>query len=229
LDEQAMVAMYGTLDRMHAWRGWHWWPDADPFEVCVGAILVQNTSWMNVERALTRLREAGALDFRAMARLEPVELEELVRPSRQYRQKAKKLRAFIDTAERAGGFERLLALDMGVLRQRLVDTWGIGPETADCIVCYASGKPALVVDAYTARLLTRLGHGPGGAGYEAWQRWMLDRLPADRETYARLHALIVLHCKHLCRKRAPKCGECDLRWECTFARAKAAGDDVGRG
>ena len=100
MDEQAMVAMYGTLDRMHAWRGWHWWPDADPFEVCVGAILVQNTSWMNVERALTRLREAGALDFRAMARLEPVELEELVRPIRQYRQNAKKLRAFIDTAER---------------------------------------------------------------------------------------------------------------------------------
>ena len=220
-----MAAAYAELDRMHAWRGWHWWPDGDPFEVCVGAILVQNTSWTNVERALTRLRAAGALEFRAMAGLGPEDLEALVQPSGQYRQKAKKLRAFIETAKRAGGFELLLALDAVTLRERLLETWGIGPETADCIVCYASGKPALVVDAYTARLFTRLGHGPGGAGYGAWQEWMIDRLPRDREVYARLHALIVLHCKHLCRKRAPRCGECGFRETCSFGRA--SGEEGG--
>ncbi len=223
-----MVATYAELDRMHAWRGWHWWPDGDPFEVCVGAILVQNTSWTNVERALAQLRAAGVLAFGAMAGLAPDELEALVRPSGQYRQKAKKLRAFIETAKRAGGFERLLALDQGTLRERMLETWGIGPETADCIVCYASGQPALVVDTYTSRFFTRLGHGPGDAGYGAWQGWMMDRLPAEREVYARLHALIVLHCKHLCRKRAPLCGECGFRTGCTFANARNAGHDVER-
>ncbi|MGD9934155.1 MAG: endonuclease III domain-containing protein [Dehalococcoidia bacterium] len=218
-----MAATYAELDRMHAWRGWHWWPDGDPFEVCVGAILVQNTSWTNVERALERLRGARALDFPTMAKLGSEELEELVRPSGQYRQKAKKLRALIETAKREGGFDHLLALDAVTLRERLLATWGIGPETADCIVCYASGKPALVVDAYTARFFTRLGHGPGGSGYDAWQGWMLARLPTEREVYARLHALIVLHCKHLCRKRAPQCGACGFLETCSFGRAKGEG------
>lgn len=218
-----MAALYEALDRMHAWRGWHWWPDGDPFEVCVGAILVQNTSWTNVERALVQLREARALSFGAMAALSDEALEGLVCASGQYRQKAKKLRAFVDTAMRAGGLEQLLALEPAELRTRLLATWGIGPETADCILCYAAGRRALVVDAYTARFFTRLGYGPGAADYDAWQRWLRDRLAADREVYARFHALIVLHCKHLCRKRAPQCGACGFLETCSFGRAKGEG------
>lgn len=217
-----LIQVYETLDRMHGWRGWHWWPDADPFEVCVGAILVQNTSWSNVERALDSLRTREALRFEAMAALNDETLEALIRPSGQYRQKARKLRAFLGTAQAAGGVERLLALDAVQLRTRLLATWGIGPETADCIVCYASGQPALVVDAYTARFFSRLGTGPDGVAYAAWQDWLTRRLPVDRNLYARLHALIVLHCKHLCRKRAPLCEACDLRERCSFGRESRA-------
>lgn len=221
MDDGELLGLYETLDRMHGWRGWHWWPDADPFEVSVGAILVQNTAWTNVERALDRLREAGALRFEAMEGLSEAALEGLVRPSGQYRQKARKLRAFLATAREAGGFERLMAMEATELRARLLATWGIGPETADCIVCYASRQPALVVDAYTARFFTRLGAGPDGGGYAGWQRWLSERLPVDRELYARLHALIVLQCKHVCTKRAPLCGECDLREGCSFAEDSA--------
>jgi len=156
----SLLDVYTALDRMHAWRGWHWWPDADPFEVCVGAILVQNTMWTNVERALARLRAARALDLAAMSALPHAELEELVRPSGQYRQKAGKLRAFLDLAESHGGLEQLLAVEPATLRERLLATWGIGRETADCIVCYAARKPALAIDAYTIRLFSRLGIGP---------------------------------------------------------------------
>jgi endonuclease-3 related protein len=227
----ALLDVYAALDRMHAWRGWHWWPDADPFEVCVGAILVQNTMWTNVERALDRLRAARALDPVAMSALPQAELEEMVRPSGQYRQKARKLRAFLDLAESHGGLEPLLAVERGALRERLLATWGIGRETADCIVCYAARQPALAIDAYTMRLFSRLGMGPGSVVYDEWQSWMLERLERERlqaahpepprDLYARYHALIVMHCKHLCQKRAPLCRECELRDRCLFPGPEA--------
>jgi endonuclease-3 related protein len=220
-----LLAVYQSLDRMHAWRGWHWWPDADPFEVSVGAILVQNTSWTNVERALDRLRAAGALSAPVMSALAQTELEELVRPSGQYRQKAKKLRAFLSLVERHGSLEALFALPADVLRQELLGTWGIGEETADAIAVYAARQPAFVIDAYTRRIFERLALGPSpAASYQAWQRFFATRLaesaPAGgvpganglglRDFWARYHALVVLHAKHLCRKRAPRCDECEL-------------------
>jgi endonuclease-3 related protein len=213
-----------ALEAMHGHREWHWWPEKPPFEVCVGAILVQNTAWTNVERALERLRDARALDPARMAALSDAELESLVRPSGQYRQKARKLRAFLATCAGAGGLDRLLALPAAELRSRLLQTWGIGPETADCIVCYAGRQPALVVDAYTARLFRRLGMGPAAEGYSAWQEWLVSSLPAvtaerAAERYARVHALVVLHAKHLCRKRNPRCGACLLRCACTVPDA----------
>lgn len=222
-----LLETYAALERMHAWRGWHWWPDADPFEVSVGAILVQNTMWTNVERALDRLQAADALHPVRMSALEPEQLEELVRPSGQYRQKAKKLRAFLGLIEAHGSLESLLAVEPTDLRVRLLATWGIGKETADAIVAYAAREPALVIDAYTMRLFSRLGHGPDSASYDEWQAWMVAHLETERSTtnhpeterdlYCRYHALIVMHCKHLCTKAAPKCGECELAARCRFA------------
>lgn len=223
-DESRILAIYQELDTLHAWRGWHWWPDADPFEVCVGCILVQNTAWTNVERALGRLAEAGAMTPAAMGALTQPELEQLIRPSGQYIQKARKLREFLALADGVGGFEALMTLPAPELRSRLLGTWGIGQETADAMVIYASRQMAVVCDAYMARLFSRLGMGPGeSAGYSAWQRWITPLLPTDRELWARYHALIVMHCKHLCRKRSPRCGECSLRPRCRFAAQSPLG------
>jgi endonuclease-3 related protein len=216
-----LLEIYRELETMHAWRGWHWWPDADPFEVIVGCILVQNTSWTNVERAIAKLQGARALNPTSMSALSDDELEELVRPSGQYRQKAKKLRAFLDLAEREDGLEALLASEPAQLRKMLLATWGIGPETADAILAYAARQPAVVIDAYTMRMFGRLGMGPASSDYHAWQRWMGGLLPVDRDLLARYHALIVMHSKHTCRKRAPKCGECALATQCEFARSTA--------
>lgn len=208
---------------MHAWRGWHWWPNPDPFEVIVGCILVQNTMWTNVERALDRLRAAAALTPEAMAALPPEALAELVRPSGQYRQKTLKLRAFLALAGRHGGLAPLLALPAAGLRAELLATWGIGPETADAIALYAARQPAFVIDAYTIRLFRRLALGPvASTDYYEWQRYFLGHLPPDAGRYARLHALIVLHCKHLCLKARPRCGECLLAPRCTFAQGPHA-------
>ncbi len=99
--------------------------------------------------------------------------------------------------------------------------WGIGPETADAIVVYAARKPAFVIDAYTMRLFARLGAGPvASRDYATWQAFFVANLPEDRDLWARYHALIVMHCKHLCRKRFPKCGECTLAARCLFARSE---------
>jgi endonuclease-3 related protein len=228
-----VAAVVTALEAMHGRRQWHWWPDAPPFEVCVGAILVQNTAWANVERALAELRSAAALHPGAMAQLGDARLQSLVRPSGQFRQKTRKLRSFLTTCQAAGGFEALLDLPADQLRARLLATWGIGPETADCILCYAAGQPALVVDAYTVRLFRRLGTGPGDDSYEAWQAWLAAELATPpgqslRDHYARVHALIVLHAKHLCRKRAPRCGDCLLRPSCQFA-VTADGPSTGLG
>jgi endonuclease-3 related protein len=217
---QLLLAVYATLDSMHASRGWHWWPDGDPFEVSVGAILVQNTSWTNVEHALHQLRTAKALEPAGMRVLTPAELEELVRPSGQYRQKARKLLEFLALIDRHGSLDALLSLPPVQLRAELLGTWGIGPETADAIVLYAARQPAFVIDTYTRRLFGRLSIGPlDTSDYHEWQRFFLQVLPADRDLWARYHALIVMHNKHLCLKSRPRCRECLLATSCPAALA----------
>ncbi len=226
-EQQAVIAVYEDLDAMHGWRGWHWWPDADPFEVCVGCILVQNTMWSNVERAVERLVAANALTPAAMGALPHSELEELIRPSGQYRQKALKLRAFLELCDAHGGFEALMAKGATELRPILLGCFGIGPETADAMICYASRQPAFAADAYSMRLFGRLGLGPvESRDYHTWQRWVYEALDGaepggwgPRDLQARFHALIVMHCKHLCLKNRPKCGECTLRARCSVPGA----------
>ncbi len=226
-DQKDLIEVYHALDAMHSWRGWHWWPDADPFEVCVGCILVQNTMWTNVERAIDRLKAANALTPAAMGALQHEELEELIRPSGQYRQKALKLRAFLDLCGAQGGFESLMAMESAELRPVLLGCFGIGPETADAMLCYAAKQPAFAADAYSMRLFSRLGLGPvESKDYHTWQRWVVGALDGaepdgwgPRDLLARYHALIVMQCKHLCLKNRPKCGECSLRPRCTYARS----------
>ncbi len=227
----ALRLLAADLERMHGWREWHWWPDADPFEVIVGAILVQNTAWANVERALDLLRAEDVLGPARMAALSQDELEQLVRPSGQYRQKAKKLRAFLALIHIHGGLEPLLALPPDELRATLLATWGIGKETADCILLYAARYPGFIVDAYLIRLFSRLGIGPvSSTSYDDWMAWTTARLhTSDRDLLARFRAEIVLHCKFLCRKRAPKCHECLLFQRCPGSPLKESRRSVASG
>ena len=143
---EELLRVHAALDGMHGWRGWVWWPDAGPFEVIAGAILVQNTAWTNVEKALAQLTAAGIADMDGLAAVPVDELETLIRPSGQFRQKARKLRALVELVERHGGLEALLQLPGGELRAELLATWGVGPETADCIVLYASKQPSFVIE-----------------------------------------------------------------------------------
>jgi endonuclease-3 related protein len=200
---------------------WHWTESTTPFEVCVGAILVQHTGWVNVEKALANLREAGVQSLGAIAAVDEDELALIVRPVGTPLTKARRLKLFADVALRHGGFAGLFALPAAELRPLLLSTPGIGPETADVILLYGARVPVIVHDAYTARLMRRLGLGPERDGYERWQAWLDARLPADGAYRRRQHAAIVAHCKETCRTR-PKCSVCPLASICAFREAVAA-------
>ncbi len=191
----------------------HWWPGEGPFEVMVGAVLTQNTAWENVERAIARLKAAGALDARVIAASEPRRLAEWIRPAGYFNVKARRLQAFCAWYLERGGLEALRRQPTETLRADLLAVHGIGPETADDILLYALGRPVFVIDAYTRRLFARLGLVGEDWGYERLRAWFEDGLPREVPLFNEYHALIVRHAKEHCRKR-PRCAGCPLASRC---------------
>jgi endonuclease-3 related protein len=189
-----------------------WWPARTPFEVIVGAILTQNTSWTNVERAIANLRSAQMLTPYTIAAARLAKLALLVRPSGYFRQKAKKLKAFVRFLHReyGGSLNRMFDTPTEILREKLLSVHGIGPETADSILLYAGNHPVFVVDAYTHRIFSRHGITDGKPQYESVRALFEATLPRDSQLFNEFHALIVNTGKNWCRKNAPRCAECPL-------------------
>ena len=190
----------------------HWWPAKTPFEVIVGAILTQNTSWANVERAIANLRSAQMLTPSAISVARMAKLAILVRPSGYFRQKAKKLKAFVRFLQReySGSLKRMFDTPTGTLREKLLSVHGIGPETADSILLYAGNQPVFVVDAYTHRIFGRHAITDGEPKYETVRALVEAALPHDSQLFNEFHALIVNTGKNWCRKNEPRCAECPL-------------------
>ncbi|MPZ49184.1 MAG: hypothetical protein GEU75_07775 [Dehalococcoidia bacterium] len=219
LDAHERLAAYYEIDR------WHWREATPSLDICLGAILVQHTSWVNVEKALANLRAAGAMSLGVIEALEEEKLALLIRPVGTPLTKARRLQVFAALVRQAGGFEALFAMPADELRALLLSTPGIGPETADVILLYGARAPAIVHDAYTARLLRRLGVGPVRDRYNDWRAWLDEHLPPDAVYRRQHHAAIVIHCKELCRVR-PKCGVCPLLDVCLFGQALAPAEAV---
>lgn len=225
---RALLGEYGSQQ---------WWPVGDGdgpaqrLEICLGAILTQNTAWRGAASSLERLRAAGALSLvEILALPEPV-VGDLIRPSGHFNVKARKLREFARvTLEEHGDLDALLtptaaAVPAGgaeEVRSRLLAIWGIGPETADAIVLYAARLPTFVVDAYSHRLVERLallpaadGEAPGGRRrYERERRLFRDRIGDDVPRLNEWHALVVRHGQRRCHRRDPECAGCPLLARC---------------
>jgi endonuclease III related protein len=203
------MVVYRRLRRRFGHAGW--WPGRTRFEVCLGAILTQNTAWTNVERALLALRRRDWLSFRALRGITPVRLAPVLRPAGTFRVKARRVVAFVDFLGREYG-GRVAAMareEPGALRAKLLDVHGVGRETADSIALYAAGQPLFVVDAYTRRVFRRLGLAAGTEPYDQLQRYFMDRLPRRAPLYNDYHAQIVRLAKEHCRAR-PRCAGCPL-------------------
>jgi len=190
----------------------HWWPGHSAWEVMIGAVLVQNTTWKNVERAINNLREADLLEPRRLLGLPSAELAELIRPAGYYRLKTKRLRNLMQFVVRQydGSLEALRTTPWRDLREALLGIKGIGPETADSILLYALEQPVLVVDTYTHRIFARHGWIDYDADYHRLQEHLMSELPEDVKLFNELHALLVHVGHHFCRRR-PKCEQCPLR------------------
>jgi endonuclease III related protein len=190
-----------------------WWPGGTAFEVIVGAILTQNTSWNNVEAAIINLRREKLLTPRGIENVPPVKLRRLIRPSGYFRQKTKTLKAFVAflRGEYQGSPAKMFRTPTATLREQLLNVRGIGPETADSILLYAGQHPVFVVDTYARRMLERHGLATGKPAYEDIRQLFERSLPSDATLYNEFHALIVHTGKHFCRARAPRCEECALK------------------
>lgn len=197
---------------LNHFRHRNWWPGDTPLEVIVGAILTQNTAWKNVEKAIGRLKEAGVLSIKGLRTIPREHLAELIRPSGYYNQKALKIKAFLAFLQREyrGNLTRMFREDTRVLREKLLQVKGIGPETADSILLYAGGHLTFVVDLYTYRVATRHGWVPEDIDYESLREFFQDRIRPDVELYNDFHAQLVAVGNQYCRK-TPCCEECPLK------------------
>jgi endonuclease III related protein len=206
-----LLPYYDALFTAHGPQ--HWWPARTPFEIIVGAILVQNTAWTNVESAIENLRREKLLSPRAIETVPTPRLARLIRSSGYFRQKARKLKTFVCFLRREyqGSLVKMFRAPTLALRRQLLEVHGIGPETADSILLYAAKHPVFVVDAYTRRVLERHGLAHPKLGYEDVRQLFERNLPRDATLYNEFHALIVHTGKHFCRAREPRCSECALK------------------
>lgn len=212
--ERTLLDIYHQL--MACYGPQHWWPAKDPFEVMVGAILTQSAAWSNVEKAVANLRQAKALSSRALRQMPLPELAQLIYSSGYYNAKALKLKSLADwLVDYDDDLHRLFVSDTYQLRQQLLSIHGIGGETADSIMLYAANKPIFVIDAYTRRIINRLGLTPENNSYSVYQAFFMNNLPADTLLFNEYHALLVCLAKNVCRKH-PLCSQCCLNNICRF-------------
>ena len=207
-----VLQVFNLLFRKYDSQGW--WPvnnkynpnfktkeksEAEKFEICVGAILTQSTSWRNVEKALNTLRKNNALNKKTIKKLSTEKLALLIKSSGYHNQKARKLKEFVN-------FNKEFS------RENLLSVWGLGPETVDSILLYAYDKPFFVVDLFTKRIFSRLGLVSGNK-YDVFQDFFHKNLPEDSKLFNEYHALIVEHSKRFCKK-VPECCDCPLKKFC---------------
>jgi endonuclease-3 related protein len=213
---QALIDIYRRL--LDRFGPQHWWPAEEPFEVIVGAILTQSAAWGNVEKAMANLKEAEAMSSAKLRRLPLPKLVKMVHPCGYYNAKALKLKSFAFWMGNHynDDLDSLFAVNTDDLRQQLLSVHGIGRETADSILLYAAGKPVFVIDAYTRRILSRIGLTPEKDSYDGYQAFFMEHLPPDAEIFNEYHALLVRLGKDFCHRR-PLCPQCCLNDICQLA------------
>ncbi len=206
----SLKRIYNTLFKCYGPQGW--WPGETPFEIMVGAVLTQNTAWLNVERAINNLLDADALSPEAILEAQPTQLASWLKPSGYFNVKAKRLKNYCHWYLQNDTYQGLSVWPTEALRSGLLSVNGVGPETADDILLYAFERPVFVIDAYTRRLFKRLGLIEGDEHYEELRQFFESGLRKSNERiklFNEYHALIVSHAKDFCKTR-PVCEQCCL-------------------
>ena len=210
--EQRLLDIFQTLLSSFGKR--NWWPGETELEIIVGAILTQNTSWKNVEKAIYNMKAQGVLDVDTLHAITKDQLGEIIKPSGFYNQKSSRLKLFINVLHENfnKSIDTLKYFDTNYLRNLLLGISGIGPETADSILLYALNRPVFVVDAYTKRFIKNHRLYDGNGKYDDVQQFFMTNLPHDTYLFNEYHALIVCLCQNYCKKK-PECIICPLNKE----------------
>jgi endonuclease-3 related protein len=224
---ELLMQIYHRLYRRYGPQGW--WPGDGPLDVVIGAILTQSAAWTNVEKAMQNLKNADCWSLESIDRCAQEELASIIRPSGYFNAKSRKLKAFAHHVchHYSGDLEAFFNQETVELRSELLSIHGVGPETADDILVYAAGKPSFVIDAYTRRIMDRMGlinqkESGKKSSYEECQSRFQDGLPADVQLYNEYHALLDQHAKVACAK-VPRCSDCCLLDLCLTGRSLLTG------
>ncbi|OIP56975.1 MAG: endonuclease III [Helicobacteraceae bacterium CG2_30_36_10] len=206
--ENKIFQIYETLLSSYGAQGW--WPfieggyhpniydypknEAQIFEVCLGVILTQNTTFTSVVKSLTNLKKMNSLNLKAIKNMPLDELKSAIKPSGYFNQKATYILEFIEFFESLQG--RVPS------RSELLHVKGIGHESADSILLYAYNQAEFVVDAYTKRVLIHAGIVDEKASYHEIKKFIEEAIQKEingiQESvilYQEFHALIVAHAK----------------------------------
>lgn len=195
-----LIEIYNVLYRKYGTQ--HWWPGETPWEVCVGAVLTQNTNWSNVEKSITFLKQGKLLYPEKIFLMATDKLEEAIRSSGYYRLKAQRLRAVTEWWLKNVRNNQVYPTGRPVSfwRDSILKVKGVGPETADSILLYCFNMPVFVVDAYTKRIMARHFGIPEHIDYQSIQELFMKNLPADAQLFNEFHALFVRLAKEDCKK-----------------------------
>lgn len=219
----SFLKVHDALLKVYGPQGW--WPARSAFEVMVGAVLTQNTAWINVEKAIANLHAARAMQAETLLKAPLRQVAAWLRPAGYFNIKAKRLRNFCTWYVECGGAVKLRQWETAALRHELLSINGVGPETADDILLYAFNRPVFVIDAYTRRIFSRLQMTQGDEPYDVVRKHIEVRLQRESRgrrdlvpLYNEYHALIVRHGKEVCRTK-PRCAACCLIERCPAATA----------
>lgn len=208
--------LISIFDKLYSCFGpQHWWPAESKFEILVGAILTQNISWTNVEKAITNLSDKDILSLEGILKADIEDLALLIKPAGYYNQKSRYLKNMCQyISKNYGSLDLFLSQDIDFLRKELLNIKGIGPETADSIILYAAEKPVFVIDTYTKRIFSRLGLIRPNISYDKAQSLFMGNLPKDVMLFKEYHALIVRLGKDYCINKKPHCQNCPVNSLC---------------
>ncbi|MBI2451974.1 hypothetical protein HYV50_02745 [Candidatus Pacearchaeota archaeon] len=200
--QKSLIKIYDELLKKYSYQGW--WPikgkyhpknydfpknEKQSFEIMIGAILTQNTSWKNAEKAIYLLSKKNLVTPKSLLDISHHKLSKLIISSGYHNQKARKLKEFSNFYLQNKNYLQK-EKDYNKLREKLLSVWGIGKETADSILLYACKKPIFIVDTYTKRLFSSL-LKINFPDYDSWQNFFHINLPLNYKLFNEFHALIV--------------------------------------
>lgn len=208
--QQRLLDIFDILLKSFGKR--NWWPGETELEIIIGAVLTQNTSWKNVEKAIDNLKQHNALDLQTLFEMDKATLALIIKPSGFYNIKSSRLKNLINVIynDYASNILNINKLNMWDTREKLLEINGIGKETADSIILYALNKPIFVIDVYTKRFLKNHRIYDGQNDYDSIQGFFMRNLPKDTYLFNEFHALIVYLCQNFCKK-VPLCNKCPLK------------------